>query len=113
MRTAIKAVLLISGFLLFHPAAHAAATCRSNYFDGKVHIICNESGQMRYTCGYELPIMYEKTRTTLTGKFELPRGAKDLRALSLAHYKGKRITGIGGLKTACASKPVVVPEARE
>lgn len=62
-----------------------------------------------YTCTYELPITYENATTKITGKVEVPRGAKDVRALSLAHYKGKRITGIGKLTTECASKPVATP----
>lgn len=113
MRTALNTLLFTTGFLFLTQAAHGAVLCRPNYFDGKVHIICSETGQARHTCSYELPIEYAKGHTTLKGKFEVPSGAKDLRPLSLAHYKGQRITGIGTLKTSCGSKPVIVPETKE
>jgi hypothetical protein len=109
MRTVLNTVLLTTGVLLFQQVAHGAVQCRPNYHDGKVHVICSETGQARYTCNYELPITYDKATATITGKVEVPRGAKDVRALSLAQYKGKRITGIGNLTTNCASKPVVTP----
>lgn len=108
-RTLLNTVLLTTGVLLFQQAAHGTVYCRPNYHDGKVHVICKENGQAPYTCTYELPITYDKATTTITGKVEVPRGAKDVRALSLAQYKGKRITGIGKLTTNCASKPAVTP----
>lgn len=113
MRTALTTLLFTAGSLCLAQTAHGAVHCRPVYSDGKVHIICNETGQNRFTCSYELPIEYNKARTTLTGKFDVPRGARDLRPLSLTQYKGQRITGIGKLNTSCSSKPVVAPETKE